>query len=77
MKAIEVVRIMAIGMKILSEADIKTNDYRYIQLYDEYLKLRREGNKYDYVITVLSERYKLSQSTVSRLIRRLGKAVKT
>lgn len=77
MKAIELVKIGKVLLEMLSNADIKTEDYKYIQLYEEYMKLRREGNKYDYATAILSKRYKISQATVSRLIRRLSKAVES
>lgn len=60
-------------MEILSKADIKTKDYRHITMYEDYCKMRNEGHKYEYAIAVLAKRYKISKSSVSRLIRRLGK----
>ena len=73
MKAIDVVKIMACGMEILSKADIKTEDYKHISLYEDYCKMRSEGHKYEYAVAVLSKRYKISRSSVSRLIRKFGK----
>lgn len=73
MKAIDVLRICAFGMEILSNADIKTDDYRHIAMYDDYCRMRNEGHKYEYAVAVLSKRYKISRSSVSRLIRKFGK----
>lgn len=73
MKAIDVVKIMAVGMEILSKSDIRTKDYRYINLYEEYCRMRREGHKYEYAVARLAKEYRISESSVSRLIRRLGK----
>ena len=73
MKAIDVVKIMAFGMELLSKVDIKTEDYKHISLYEDYCKMRSEGHKYEYAVAVLSKRYKISRSSVSRLIRKLDK----
>ena len=73
MKAIDVVKIMAFGMELLSKVDIKTEDYKHISLYEDYCKMRSEGHKYEYAVAVLSKRYKISRSSVSRQIRKLGK----
>ena len=55
------------------KVDIKTEDYKHISLYEDYCKMRSEGHKYEYAVAVLSKRYKISRSSVSRLIRKLGK----
>lgn len=73
MKAIDVLKICAFGLELLSKSDIKAADYKYIPLYEEYLQLRKDGHKYEYAVTILSDKYKISQSSVSRLIRRFGK----
>lgn len=77
MKAIDVVKIMAQGMKMLSDADIRTEDYRHIPMYEEYLSMRQDKEKYRYIIAVLAMKYNLSQSSVVRIINRLSKAVKS
>ena len=77
MQAIDLLKIGKNLLEMMSDADIKASDYRYINLYDEYLRLRQEGHKYEYATTLLSQRYKISHSSVIRLIRRLGHSVRT
>lgn len=70
--------LMKINMKLLelmSNLGIKVTDYRFVDLYEEYQKMKREGEKYWYMITHLSEKYKVSESSVKRLIRRLSREV--
>ena len=73
-----VIELLKLGEKILelmSKNDIKVTDYKYIGLYDKYLKLREEKHKYWYAIKVLSEEYEISESSVSRILRKFSKSV--
>ena len=73
MKAIELLKIGKGMMEIMSKAGIRTDDYRYIGMYEEYLKMRHEGHKYEYAIARLAKQYGISESSVSRVIRKFGK----
>lgn len=72
----EFIKISREIMKLLSDCDIKSEDYKYIPMYEEYLSMKECNEKYRYIIAVLAFKYNISQSSVSRIIRRFGKAVK-
>ncbi len=63
--------------KFMSENDLKCSDYKYMPLYEEYVSMRENGNKVDYILYVLSDKYKLSESTIKRIVRRFSKEVKS
>lgn len=74
----EIVELLSLGSKLLekmSKCGIKTDDYQYVGLYEDFVRMRSSGEKYWYAVMVLSKKYKLSESKVVRLIRRLGKSV--
>lgn len=75
MKAYEFIKISREIMKMMSECDIKSKDYSYIPMYEEYLLMRADKEKYKYTIAVLSFKYNISQSSVIRIIRRFEKCV--
>ena len=75
MKVIELVKINRKPMEMMSKCDIKHSDYQYIDLYDEYHKLRNNNEKYWYVIAILAKKYHISESSVKRLIKRLSAEV--
>ena len=56
----------------LDDAGIKTEDFRFIDLYDDYRRLKREGNKKTYIVAVLAEKYGVSERAVYGVIRRLS-----
>ena len=75
MKVIEFLKLVKEILKVMSKSDIKVSDGEYINLYLEYERMRKEGEKYWYSVSVLSSKYGISEASVSRLIRRLSKDV--
>jgi len=75
MKVVDLLKINQSAMESLSKADIRKGDFRFVALHDEYVHLREKGEKYWYVITHLAEKYKMSESSVKRLVKRLSSEV--
>lgn len=71
MKKIELLKILAEGLKRLSESEVMRDDYRFIRMYEEFVAMRRNGLKYREVVRILAEDYHLGRATVERTIRRL------
>lgn len=76
MKIVEILKIGCELLKLMSSYDLRCDDYLYVGMYDEYVKMRENGLKVDYILATLSEKYNLSESTVKRIIRRFSKEVK-
>ena len=73
MKAVEILFLGKEILKKMSELDLRVNDYQYLSMKDDYDRMRREGEKVEYILAFLSRKYKVSDSTVKRIIRRLSK----
>lgn len=76
MKVVEFLKIGRELLKLMSSFDLRCDDWKHIELYDEYAVMRSQGEKVDYILSVLSGKYKLSESTVKRIVRRFSKEVK-
>lgn len=76
MKVIDYLKIGREFLKKMSNLDLRRDDYLHIELYEEYMRMRYDGDKVDYILRVLADRYRLSESTVKRIVRRLSKEVK-
>ena len=76
MKVVELVKISTKILEMMSNSDIRTGDYKFVEMYEEYKRLRNAGEKYWYIIASLAERYSISESSVKRLIRRFENEVK-
>ena len=73
MKVIELLRIFREPLKMMSESDVMRDDWQYVDMFEQYVTMRKCRVKYREVIRVLSYEYKVSKSTVERIIRRLSK----
>ncbi|GHT62771.1 hypothetical protein FACS189451_07930 [Bacteroidia bacterium] len=51
----------------------RPEDCKYIDLYSEYEQMRRAGDKVTYIVSVLSDKYKVSERKVYALIKRFRK----
>jgi len=71
-------RILLIGcelLKMMSICDLKIDDYKYLELYSEYVKARNHNVKYSAIICELAEKYGISESSVKRIIRRFEQEI--
>ena len=70
----DLVRMNKSLLKVMSDCGIKVSDVLLIDMYDDFIKLRKT-NKFSVVISTLAEKYKLGERTVSRAVARLQKEV--
>lgn len=56
----------------LISAGFKLNDCKYLDLYAEYVRLRKEGEKTTWVVAFLSNKYAVSERKVYNIIKHFG-----
>ena len=56
----------------LLNAGIKTSDCLYVDLFNDYTRMRAAGDKTTYIVAVLSDKYALSERKVYGIIRHLS-----
>lgn len=56
----EVLKFIGEPLERLTDAGIKTGDYKYIALYEDYRKALKTGEKVGYIVAVLAARYGVS-----------------
>lgn len=54
-----------------SDVGIKPDDYRFVELYKEYIEMKRTGEKTTYIVAVLAERHGICERKVYHIIRKL------
>ena len=75
----KVVDLLFLGrnlLKLMSKNDIKATDEFFVDIYEEFRRMRDNGEKFSVAVMVLSVKYGVSERTVSRAIKRLSKDVK-
>jgi len=75
MKVADLLKINRFSFEMMSKLDIKHKDWKFLELYQDYECLRQAKEKYSYIMAVLAEKYRISESTVKRVIKRLSREV--
>ena len=75
MKVAELVKISMEALKMMSNSGIKVEDWQHIEMYEEYMDMRKNCEKFRYIMAYLAEKYKTSESTIKRVVKRLSREV--
>lgn len=76
MTVFDLIKVYQGPMNVLNEANVNLTDVRYIELYQEFLRMKGEGHKLTYIVAFLMDEYSVGQATVYRVIDKFGKPVK-
>ena len=63
-------------MEMMSKVGIKADDHKHVELFDEYMRMRKDGIKVSYIEAVLAEKHRVSPRTISRIVCRFKRHVK-
>ena len=75
-QAIELLKFCEKIFKSMSEIGVKTDDCRHIAMYDEYKQMESKGFKKEYIRAKIARKYKVSETSVYRIVNRLDKHIK-
>ncbi len=70
MKVIELLRFSRDMLECMSRNDIRTEDWKDVEMFEEYESLRAKGEKTTWIVAYLSDKYGRSERTIHRVIRR-------
>jgi DNA-binding MarR family transcriptional regulator len=75
MKVVEIFKILKNPLKVMSDFDLKHEDGKHVEMYERFLSMKENCEKYAYIIASLASQYGISESTVKRIIKRLSQEV--
>ena len=61
----------------IHKAGLKADDFKYVDLYNEFLRLKSNGEKITYIVCCLSDEYKISERLVYSVINKMQQDVCT
>ncbi len=73
MKVGEVVELTGEMLKRLHGFGIKTDDYKYLQMYEELMRLVSSGLKTTYAVSVVADKFSVCERTVYKVMKRFGR----
>jgi len=76
MTVFDFIKVYEGPINVLNDANVNLSDVRYIKLFNEYLRMKKEGHKLTYIVAFLVDEYSVGQATVYRIIEKFSKPVK-
>ena len=76
MTLFDLIKVYEGPINVLNDANVNLSDVRYIKLFNEYLRMKKEGHKLTYIVAFLVDEYSVGQATVYRIIEKFSKPVK-
>ena len=73
MKVIEILNFNKELLNRIRSIGIRLDDCQYIDLYNEYKTLQMQGEKITYIVSVLSDKYSVSERKVYAIIKHFKK----
>lgn len=70
MKAYELLKVGAPILDRMSSVGVTAEDARYIEMYEDYARMKSEGQKVTYVVAYLSELYEVSERKIYDLVKK-------
>lgn len=71
----EALKLIEPTLDMLHRNGVDCRDVKYVQLYEDYTRLCREGHKKLYITTYLEEKYGVCMVSIYRIIKRLSKSI--
>lgn len=62
-------------LKICDAEGIVPNEARYIAVYEDWVRLTKEGHKKVWILAYLAQQYQISEATIKRIARKFAKMV--
>jgi hypothetical protein len=73
MKVYEILSLNREFLEKLQEFGIKLSDSEHVDVYNEYMQMKRSGDKMAYIVAFLSDKYKICERKVYKIIKTMEK----
>ena len=72
MKVAEILKLGQNWLALLQNSCIKIDDLRYLEMYEDYVRMAEAGGKKSYVIATLVEMYHVSERQVYYVVKKFS-----
>ncbi len=59
-------------LKRLHKNGIKVDHYKWLDLYNDYLRMKADGDKMGYIVATLSSKYKVCERQVFKVVKMMS-----
>lgn len=75
MKVHEILSFNKELLEKLNRIHINVSDYRFVEMYEEYIRLKNDGLKTVYIVSMLSEVYNISERKVYKVLSKMDQII--
>lgn len=68
MKMFELISVNAPILKVLHKNRVRTDVFKYVEIYEKYLEMSKSGEKITYIVANLSSTFDVCERTIYRII---------
>ena len=76
MKVVEILKLGQKWLEMLQKSCIKMEDVRYLEMYDEYVRMVEEGLKKSHIVARLVEVYHVSERQIYYIVKKFSQDCK-
>ena len=76
MKVIEIMKLGRNFLEMLQKSCIKLEDVRYLEMYDEYVRMVDEGLKKSHIVATLVDVYHVSERQIYYIVKKFSQDCK-
>lgn len=73
MKTIDLLKLFREPYYLFVANGIQLDDIRFIDMYDDYVKMHADGDKVTYIVSFLAGKYNISERSIYKILSRLEK----
>lgn len=75
MNGYELLKVGNALLEAMEKAGLNVSDAKYIYLYEDYRDMLAQGHKKIYIVSKLSDKYRISERNIYYIIHKLAKSV--
>lgn len=72
MTTYEILKMNKSLLQTLSKNGVSVNDVNYLNMFDEFMEMKKQGLKVRYIALTLAEKYNLSDRSIFKIVKRLS-----
>lgn len=73
MRVVEILKLSFPILETLHKKGINMGDCKYMEMYNDFEKMKSNGDKTTYIVAVLSSKYNICERKVYKIISKLSK----
>lgn len=68
----EILKMNASLLHLLNKNGVSINDVNYIDIFDEFTKMKQQGLKVRYIAITLAEKYGMTDRSIFKIVKRMS-----